>query len=147
MVLTGELQALDNFRKYGFLELTGEVEAFLICQSRVFFDDRGKRLERVACEAKAVFADYLHRLPAAAARVLFRHAKISIRLRCIDFPSQQLFKCLQLLDCIHYFFVCIECAIVRHRPNVIEPFGTRCNHSRASCLPRVRLARSLSVCT
>jgi len=49
----------------GFLELTSKVEAFLIGQLRVFFDDRGERLERVACEAEAIFVDYLHRLPAA----------------------------------------------------------------------------------
>jgi hypothetical protein len=50
------------------LKLTSKVEAFLIAQFRVFSNDRGERLERVTCEAEADFVDYLHRLPAAAAR-------------------------------------------------------------------------------
>jgi hypothetical protein len=61
---------VDNFSKYGFLELTGKVEAFLNGQFGVFFDDRGERLERYACEAEAVSVDYLHRLPATAAHAV-----------------------------------------------------------------------------
>jgi hypothetical protein len=102
------------------LELTSKVEALLIGQFRVFFNDRGERLERVACEAEPIFVDYLHRLPAASARLLCRHDQSPYCYAASIFPSQQLFECLQPLDCFHDIFVRIACLFSGHFPNMIE---------------------------
>ena len=52
MVLTWQLQAVNDFRENGFLELTGKVEAFLIVSCVCSSMMGGERVERVACETE-----------------------------------------------------------------------------------------------
>jgi hypothetical protein len=60
MVMPWYQQAVDDRRENGFLEFSGEVQVFLIAQVSLFLDDGGERLKRVACEAEAIFVDYLY---------------------------------------------------------------------------------------
>lgn len=60
MVMPRYQQAVDDRRENGFLEFSGKVQALLIGQVSLFLDDGGKRLNRVACKAEAIFVDYLY---------------------------------------------------------------------------------------
>jgi hypothetical protein len=97
----------------------------------VFFNDRGERLERVACEAEAIFVDYLHRLSATTARLLCRHDQSPRRYAASIFLASSFSN---VLDCFHDVFVRIACPIAGHFSNMIESaielFNACRNYSR-----------------